>query len=77
VRSLGNIAEEQGTYTAESWAFWFMYIAPNLLKGRLRDQYYKHLLQLVDILKTCMKYSVSQIEVDGLEIISWVGTYER
>jgi hypothetical protein len=79
VRSLGNIAEEPGTYTAESWAFWFMYLAPILLKGRLHDQYYKHFLQLVGILKTCMKYSLSHMEVDAMqvEIISWVETYER
>jgi len=33
VRSLGNIYENKGSYTAEGWAFWFMYLAPILLKG--------------------------------------------
>jgi len=78
VRSLGNIIKEQAIFTAEGWAFWFMYLAPILLKGRLHQKFYKHFLELVDILKTCMKYSLSHIEVDNMErqIISWVETYE-
>ena len=78
VRSLGNIWEEQGTFTAEGWAFWFMYLAPILLKGRLCQKFYNHFLQLVNILKTCIKYTLSHIEIDVMErqIISWVETYE-
>jgi hypothetical protein len=79
VRSLGNIVKEQGTFTAEGWAFWFMYLAPILLKGRLQHKFYQHFLQLVDILKTCIKYTLSHIEIDNLEkqIISWVEKYEQ
>lgn len=29
--SIGNIAENRLTYTAESYTFWFMYLAPHLL----------------------------------------------
>jgi hypothetical protein len=79
VRSLGNIADEQGGYTAEGWAFWFMYLAPILLKDRLGLPYYNHFLKLVEILKICLKFSLSHQEIDELEekIISWVIAYER
>ena len=79
VRSLGNIADEQGGYTAEGWAFWFLYLGPILLKGRLQSRYYGHFLQLVKIIKTCIKFSLSHNDIDKLEedIISWVLVYER
>jgi hypothetical protein len=79
VRSLGNITNEQGIYTAEGWAFWAMYLAPILLKGRLGSKYYRHFLQLVKILKTSIKFTLSHPEINELEgeIISWVKLYER
>jgi hypothetical protein len=79
VRSLGNIADEQGSYSAEGWAFWFMYLGPILLKGRLHSRYYGHYLQLVKIIKTCIKFSLSHDDISELEenIIIWVLLYER
>lgn len=79
VRSLGNIANAQGGYTAEGWAFWFMYLGPTLLRGRLRSPYYNHFLALVKILKACIKFSLSSDEIDELdkEITAWVLSYER
>jgi len=34
VRVLGNIAEDRSQFTAESWCFWFIYLAPILLRNR-------------------------------------------
>ena len=36
VHSLGNIAEDQLAYTMEGWAFWFIFIALILLRGRFQ-----------------------------------------
>jgi hypothetical protein len=80
VRSLGNITEDQSTYTAEGWAFWFMYIAPILLQGRFQKvNYYTHFCDLVDIMKTCTRFSITRPEINDLEkkIIQWVSEYER
>jgi len=80
VRRLGNIVKDQANYTAESWAFWFMYLAPILLKGRFKkDVYYTHLCSLVGIMKTCIRYSLTHHEIDDLEerIINWVDEFER
>jgi hypothetical protein len=79
VRSLGNIDNDQSNYTAEGWAFWFTYLAPFLLKNRLNEPLLSHMCQLVDILKTCIKFTLQDDEIDALEdqIISWVQEYER
>jgi len=80
VRVLGNIADERSTFTAESWSFWFIYLAPHLLKGRFNDnKYYKHMLGLVRILRTLLKFEITAAEVDELEvwIVDWVETFER
>jgi len=80
VRSLGNLWEDQTHYTAEGWAFWFMYLAPILLHGRFTKQkYYDHMCKLVMILKTCMQFTLKSVEIDKLEgdIISWVQEYEK
>lgn len=68
VRSLGNIAEDRSHFTAEGWAFWFIYLAPILLKSRLHNCCYKHMVQLVDIMKTCIQFSLTCDEVDEIEL---------
>jgi len=79
VRSLGNIADDQASYTAESWAFWFLFLGPSLLKGRLGRKFHNHYLELVDIMKICLKFTITLSEVDDLEtnIIEWVEKYEK
>jgi Transposase family tnp2 len=79
VRSLGNLAEDSTYFTAEGWAFWFMFLAPILMQGRFSNKYYKHLCELSDIMKTCIKFSLSHTEIDNLEICiaAWVKQYER
>ena len=75
VLSLGNLAEDSIYFMAEGWAFWFMYLAPILLQGRFsNNKYYKHLCQLSDIMKTCIKFSLSHTEINNLEIsiADWV-----
>jgi|ERR1700722_4527375 len=80
VRVLGNIANDQSRFTAKSWGFWFMYLAPILLKGRFsEDKYYMHMCLLVKIMKTTLKFKLTLDEIDMLEedIIEWVQLYEK
>jgi len=79
VRSLGNIHDDQANYTAEGWAFWFMYLAPFLLKNRLNDHCFRHMCQLIEIMKTCIQFTLQYDEINALEdqIITWVQAYER
>lgn len=80
VRSMGNILTERATYTAESYAFWFMYLAPHLLAGRFDNvEYYQHAMDLVDIMKITLQYAITLEEIDSLEkkCWKWVEDYER
>ncbi|EKM58855.1 uncharacterized protein PHACADRAFT_60508, partial [Phanerochaete carnosa HHB-10118-sp] len=80
VRKMGNIAEDRSGYTAESYAFWFMYLAPHLLAGRFKHRkYYDHAMELVAIMKVTLQYSLTHQEINWLENAcdSWVHKYEE
>jgi hypothetical protein len=80
VRVLPDIAKDRSGFTAESWCFWFLYLAPTLLKGRfLNVKYYRHLCSFVDIIKTCLRFSITHAEINDLEtkIVVWVQEYEK
>jgi hypothetical protein len=80
VRVLGNIAVDRSNFTAESWAFWFIYVAPIVLKNRFpHKKYYKHMCALANIAKMSLKYEITYEEIDELEeqIVSWVEKYEK
>lgn len=47
VGTLPNITEDGHLYKAEAYSFWFQFIAPILLEGRLPAQYYRYVLQLL------------------------------
>jgi hypothetical protein len=53
VGTLPNIANDGNLYKAEAYSFWFQYIAPILLKGRLSDEYYQFVPYL------CLSVSIS------------------
>lgn len=80
VRKLSNIATERSYFTAEAWCFWFMFLAPTLLKDRFPEaKYYDHMCDLVEIMKICLQFETTDAEIDNLEakIIDWVEDYER
>lgn len=80
VRVLQNIATDRQKFTAESWGFWFVHVAPIVLEGRFKhEKYYKHMLLLVDIMKTTLQFEITRDQVDDLEekIVDWVLDYER
>jgi hypothetical protein len=80
VRRLSNIHSERSYFTAEAWGFWFMHIAPFVLQNRLTDpKYHQHLCDLVDIMKTCLQFEITERQIDELEakIHIWVDLYEE
>ena len=75
-----NIASEKAHMIVETYSIWTVYIAPILLKGQFRHpRYYKHFIQLVELLMLCFEFKISQVDVDNLEtgFQSWVMDYER
>lgn len=46
-----NIATEQYIFTAEDWGFWFVEIAPHVLKHRFpKEKFYQHFMKFNHIL---------------------------
>lgn len=76
--TLPEIAQDQSLYKAEAYGFWIQYISPIVLKGRLSERYYTHLLELRDILDLCLQYEITSIQICELEkmVVRWVADYE-
>jgi len=80
VWALGNITKDHSTFTAKAWRFWFMYIAPILLKGHFQhDKYYEHMLEFSDLMKMMIKLELHDDKVDVIEnrLIKWVEQYKQ
>ncbi|KAF8574543.1 hypothetical protein K439DRAFT_1372104 [Ramaria rubella] len=78
-RPIPNIAKERGVFMTEAWVFWFIYLAPHLLQGRLPRKYYDHMMSLNEIMQICLQFVITDQEIDALEqmIIRWVRKYEQ
>ncbi|KAI0686435.1 hypothetical protein C8T65DRAFT_567901 [Cerioporus squamosus] len=74
-----NVASDKISWTADTRAFWFQYIAPVLLRGRfLQTKYYDHLVQLVRLVTMCLQFEITEAEVEEVRqgFIEWVKKYE-
>jgi Transposase family tnp2 len=74
-----NIAAEKSQMIAETHSIWMLYLAPTLLNGRfINEQYYKHFVQLVRLLTLCLKFEITQDQINDLErgYQEWVEEYE-
>ncbi|KAG1744422.1 hypothetical protein EDB19DRAFT_1894563 [Suillus lakei] len=68
VRVLRNIADDHTSFTAESWSFWIIYLAPTLLRSRFPNaKYHKHLCELVWIIKKMLQFLITHAEINELE----------
>jgi len=79
-RLIPNIHKDQSLYTAEAYSFWFMHMAPTLLRGRFKEErYYRHAMLLVKIIEKCLMFEMELREINDLEvdIQSWVQKFER
>ncbi|TDL14430.1 hypothetical protein BD410DRAFT_734083 [Rickenella mellea] len=74
-----NIAKEKHYFTAETWSFWSLYLAPALLHRRFQNAaYYKHFLKLVKLIHICLQFEISSNEVAQLRtgFREWVTEFE-
>ncbi|KAB5587370.1 hypothetical protein CTheo_9194 [Ceratobasidium theobromae] len=79
VGTLPNIAQDRNLYKAEAYSFWFQYLAPILLKGKLPNKYYKHFLLMREVIAMVLQFEITYDEIDKLErmINQWVSQYEE
>jgi hypothetical protein len=74
-----NIAKDQSQYSAEMWSFWTLYIGPVVLRRRFqRPKYYSHFIKLVCLLNICLKFEITDDEIEEIRVgfIDWVKEYE-
>jgi hypothetical protein len=75
-----NVEKDRHICTADMWSFWTLYISPVLLWRRFENvKYYRHFILLVKLLMTCLKFEITDQEVDFIcnGFIDWVEKYER
>ncbi|KAF9003708.1 hypothetical protein BDZ89DRAFT_967483 [Hymenopellis radicata] len=75
-----NVADDKQATTADSWSFWMLHLAPVLLENRFpRPIYYKHFIDLVDIVELCLQYEISREDIRKIRTgcKDWVLEYER
>jgi hypothetical protein len=75
-----NPAKHKSSYSAEAWSLWTLYLGPVLLRRRFRNQrYYKHFIQLVELLQICLQFEITTEEVQTVRdgFINWVDEYEK
>jgi hypothetical protein len=75
-----NIATKRHEMSAEMYANWTLFIAPIVLRGRFkRPRYYKHFMQLVELLKLCLAFEISEAMLDQIDegFQLWVEDYEK
>ena len=75
-----NITTKRFLMNAEMYANWTLYIAPIVLCGRFkRPQYYRHFMQLVELLKVCLAFEITEAMLNQMEVgfRLWVEEYEK
>jgi hypothetical protein len=75
-----DIATKRHLMNAEMYSNWMLFIAPIVLRGRFKKpQYYKHFMQLVELLKLCLAFEISEVILNQIDegFRLWVEKYER
>ncbi|KAG8741316.1 hypothetical protein FRC10_003020, partial [Ceratobasidium sp. 414] len=79
VGTLPDIAQRMNLFKAEAYSFWIQYIAPIVLKGKIPDKYYRHIILLREIIMRCLLFQITSAQIDELQvwINTWVTDYEK
>ena len=75
-----NIATKNCPMSAEMYANWTLFIAPIVLCGRFKSaQYYQHFMRLVELLKLCLAFEISEEMLNQIDegFRLWVEGYEK
>jgi hypothetical protein len=77
---LPNIALQQSQMTSEMYSNWTLFAVPILLFDRFKQRkYYQHFMKLVELLKMCMEFEISEEMLDIIDtgFQTWVEDYEK
>lgn len=79
IRAMPDVWLDGSKYTAESWAFWMTWLAPYLMKDRLPEPHYEHLILLTDIVKLATSLEITEEMMTLLDanVREWHAKYEE
>ena len=75
-----DIATKWHLMNTEMYANWMLFIALIVLRGRFKKpRYYKHFIQLVELLKLCLAFKISELMLNQIDegFQLWVEEYEK
>ena len=75
-----DIATKQYLMNAKMYTNWTLFIALIMLCGRFKKpQYYKHFMQLVELLKLCLAFEITDMILNQIDegFRMWVEEYEK
>ncbi|KAF8601799.1 hypothetical protein BDV93DRAFT_412765, partial [Ceratobasidium sp. AG-I] len=74
-----NLSDNTRRVTAEARMLFVTLLAPALLHGRLKRPYYRHFIQLVQLINLCLDFKITTEKIETLRtgFAQWVKDYER
>lgn len=66
--------------TSEMYSNWTLFIVPIVLQGQFQQpKYYQHFMKLVELLKMCLEFEISDEMLDIIDggFQAWVKDYEK
>ncbi|KAJ9095922.1 hypothetical protein QFC20_006523 [Naganishia adeliensis] len=77
-RHINAPLETRSSWTAETYAYFLMFLGPIVMADRLKEPYYKHFLKLSEICREVTKLAISRERVVSLkrDIGEWVVQFE-
>jgi hypothetical protein len=66
-------------WTSSIMSFWAHFLAPTLLRRRLRPAYHQHFVELVKLMNICLKYNMDRADINIIRegFAKWVVDYEE
>jgi hypothetical protein len=75
-----DILNKRWKFTAETWLFWALFLAPTLLCGCFqKPKYYDLFMDLVCLIKQCLAFTITVQDLNEMELgfIKWVKDYKQ
>ena len=74
-----NFVENRQRCTADSWSFWLLYHASNLLDGCLPSAHYRHFARFSELVGECLQFEMPKERLPGLrrDFAEWVQDFEK
>jgi hypothetical protein len=76
--SLSSVSE-RGYWNADTYAYFMMYLGPIVMKNRLPSRYYRHFVDLAELVQLTTHMEISAASLAKIEagFVTWVKQFEE